>query len=264
MESAQATLLQMRNDEVKKREDYMSQSGKYLPPFFHDIVPSLRMKPFVTQREKFPNLSDDDVTDIHEEKKVEKEIITSSTPCTTTDLNENLEDLFRNILLERTDDIRKFIEKDPVLRATLHSLLVTDKMEERQESIEQEFSDSHSTEILPNSSSNCNFQEDHLLIHENSSNLMLERPESPDQTEVVGPFSELLLPKVARQVSYLYTLQNVAELWSIFIDHLYTLVQFDLLPVYHNSLTALNTSNTQLTPQPDWVSHESLVCISPL
>lgn len=49
MESAQMTLLNMRNEEIKRREEYMRRSGQYLPPFFHELVPSLRMKPLVTQ-----------------------------------------------------------------------------------------------------------------------------------------------------------------------------------------------------------------------
>jgi hypothetical protein len=49
MESAQVTLLEMRNEEISRREEYLHRSGRYLPPFFHQVVPSLRMKPLVTQ-----------------------------------------------------------------------------------------------------------------------------------------------------------------------------------------------------------------------
>jgi hypothetical protein len=76
-------------------------------------------------------------------------------------------------------------------------------------------------------------------------------------------------PDANRQISYLYTLRDVAILWSVFVDNLYTLVQYDMLPVCHPSSysSSPSLSTAQLTPQPDWVCHSldfalTLPCLS--
>lgn len=52
--------------------------------------------------------------------------------------------------------------------------------------------------------------------------------------------------------NYIYTLENLAVLWSIFIENLYTLVNYKLLPVYNPSSSS--SSKLIQQPEPHWVS----------
>lgn len=80
----------------------------------------------------------------------------------------------------------------------------------------------------------------------------VEEPSSSPCPQSEAPLSLLSLPEVSRQHSFLYTLQDIAILWSIFIENLYALVHYNLLPVFHPSATP-GTPNVLLSPQPDWV-----------
>jgi hypothetical protein len=129
MESAQVALLEMRSEEILRREEYMSRSGRYLPPFFLRVVPSLRMKPLLTQRETLPLLSspqqqEEKVSQLQsqsqpqegeagedEEKESQESQGKAGESPTKSEVRPNLEELLRNVLLERRDEIRELVSR---------------------------------------------------------------------------------------------------------------------------------------------------------
>lgn len=191
----------------------------------------------------------DDVPDIHDETKVERDF-SPPPPSVGAEDKENLEDLFRNILLERSDQIREFVERDPSLRATLQAILISP------ERTPADLSCGQSSPVKEDIHSDLPVltpEDTQLLNRSDPKFIPVYQPDDLISEPDPVPLADVPPPQAARQVSYIYTLQNVAELWSIFIDHLYTLVKYDLISV---SAATRETPSTHLTPpQPDWVSN---------
>lgn len=312
---SQQTLIEMRNTEILHREQYLSRSGRYLPPFFHQVVPSLLMKPSIDQPESLPFISESELKDESRPKPFDDQELSNK-----KEENKDIDFLLRSLV--ESEEGKDAIFRNESLRQTLRLLLRDHEDSQHFRSSDESFSSvlklemenqqpdtpnseineaerlknvitsestidtdqgtiSFSREIQPQeaaqegittseqrhptpevqisdpnqSHSTIESRHEVEIFHSQNSNevssaFMREQRHSP--TTLDQDLSALLIPSQDAPHRYLYTLAEVAQDWSLFVENLYILIEHKILPV----------CPTSPNPQPDWfvcvTSHDEL------